>query len=434
MLGSLEGNMIDPNLLLEDIDAVASALGRKGVPAEALQEAHNALLRRRAALTKLEGLRAEMNRRSKQVGALLASHDPAGQTERQRLSEFKSQITEHEADYRQADEQFRELMLLLPNLPAPEAPDGKGEADNVILRYEGPSVEQYKNRDYRAHWDIAGELGIFDATRAAKLSGSGFALLYGDGARLVRGLIQFGTDLHAGTYTEVLVPHLVRGPLMVGTGHLPKFADEAYNTQPDDLWLIPTGEVPLTGLHQDETLEPEDLPKRYMTYTACFRREAGAAGKDTRGFQRVHEFHKLELVRICTPQTAQAEFEALLADCERALQELELPYRVVDLCTGDLTFSSARIFDLEVYAPGVERWLEVASVGDFTDFQARRGNIRYRAAGGKTAPVNTLNGSAIATPRLWAALIEHGQRPDGSVELPEVLVPYVGKRIIEPQR
>jgi seryl-tRNA synthetase len=355
------------------------------------------------------------------------------ETERRRLSELKKQITKQEADYRNADEQFRDIMLRLPNLPSPDAPIGKGEADNVVLRYEGPSAEGFQANEYRPHWDVAADLNIFDAERAAKLSGSGFALLYGDGARLLRGLVQFGLDLNQDTYTEVVVPHLMRGPLMEGTGHLPKFADDAYNTTLDDLWLIPTGEVPLTGLHQDEILRPDELPKRYMTHTACFRREAGSAGKDTRGFQRVHEFHKVELVHLCSPDNVQEEFELLLANCERTLQKLELPYRVVDLCTADLTFSSARIFDLEVYAPGVDRWLEVSSVGNFTDYQARRGGIRYRTPSGKTAYVNTLNGSAVATPRVWAALIEHGQRPDGSVELPEVLVPYVGKRVIEPR-
>lgn len=426
--------MIDPNLLLDDTEAVTAALGRKGVSAESVSEARDALVERRSLLSRLEGDRAEMNRRSKQVGRLIADHDPSADEERRLLGELKTRIGEEEDAYRAADERFRDLMLGLPNLPAPEAPEGMEETDNVVLRYEGPAAEQFKAADYRPHWDIAADLKIFDAERAAKLSGSGFALLYGDGARLLRGLVQFGLDLHRETYTEVMVPHLVRGPLMVGTGHLPKFADDAYSIQPDDLWLIPTGEVPLTGLHQNEILAPDELPKRYMTHTACFRREAGSAGKDTRGFQRVHEFHKVELVRICTPDTVQQEYEALLADCERALQVFGLPYRVVDLCAGDLTFSSSRIFDLEVYAPGVERWLEVSSVGNFTDYQARRGNIRYRTDSGKTAPVFTLNGSAIATPRLWAAIIEHGQRPDGTVELPEALVPYVGTAVIEPRR
>jgi seryl-tRNA synthetase len=227
---------------------------------------------------------------------------------------------------------------------------------------------------------------------------------------------------------------MVRSQVFEGTGHLPKFAEDAYNTTLDDLWLIPTGEVPLTGMHQGELFEADELPKRYMAYSVCFRREAGSAGKDTRGLQRLHEFHKVELVRICTPETVQDEFDALLADAERPLQLLELPYRVVDLAAGDLTFSSARIFDLEVYAPGVDRWLEVSSVGNFTDFQPRRGNIRYRVGAGQTRPPYYLNGSALATPRMWAAVIEHGQRQDGTVELPAPLVPYMGKKVLEPER
>lgn len=425
--------MIDPNLLLDELDAVVAALETKGVAPDSVRAAADALVHRRKSLAELESSRAEMNRRSKQMGKLAAQGGDALQEERRALGELKQKIADQETEYRGAEERFRDLMLRLPNLPSPQAPVGKTEADNVVRRYEGPPADQFPPERYRPHWDVAADLGIFDADRAAKLSGSGFALLYGDGARLLRGLVRFGLELHQDTYTEVLTPHLVRGPLMEGTGHLPKFADDAYDTT-DDLWLIPTGEVPLTGLHQNEILDPDELPKRYVTHTACFRREAGSAGKDTRGFQRVHEFHKVELVRLCTPETLGEEFEALLADCERALQTLELPYRVVDLCTADLTFSSSRIFDLEVYAPGVDRWLEVSSVGNFTDFQARRGAIRYRTGANKTALVNTLNGSAVATPRLWAALIEHGQRSDGTVELPEALVPYVGKRVIEPTR
>jgi seryl-tRNA synthetase len=278
---------------------------------------------------------------------------------------------------------------------------------------------------------VAGELGIFDPERAAKLSGSGFSILRGDGARLLRALVSFGLDLHRPTYEELVVPHMVKRTTMVGTGHLPKFADDAYSTTPDDLWLVPTGEVPLTALHRDEILNPEDLPRRYMTYTSCFRREAGSAGKDTRGMQRLHEFHKVELVRLCLAENVEQEFAELLADAERTLLELGLPYRVVDLCTGDLTFSSARIFDLEVYAPGVDKWLEVASVGNFTDFQARRSNIRVRTTAGNR-PVFTLNASAMATPRVWAAIIEHGAQPDGRVKIPAALVPYIGKDTLDP--
>jgi seryl-tRNA synthetase len=424
--------VIDPSLLLDQPEVVVGALARKGVSSETVLAAREALLARRSLLTEVERLRAEMNRRSKQVGKLMSSGDPTAETERQAVAELKEQLAERESALRDAEKQARSLQLVLPNLPSPDAPEGLDESANVVLRVEGPPADQYNPANYRPHWEIAADLGIMDVERAAKLSGSGFSLLFGDGARLIRALVQFGLDLNRDTYREVMVPHMVRSQVFEGTGHLPKFAEDAYNTTLDDLWLIPTGEVPLTGMHQGELFDADALPKRYMAYSVCFRREAGSAGKDTRGLQRLHEFHKVELVRICTPETVQQEFDALLADAERPLQILELPYRVVDLAAGDLTFSSARIFDLEVYSPGVDRWLEVSSVGNFTDFQPRRGNIRYRAGGGQTRPPYYLNGSALATPRMWAALLEHGQRNDGTVELPPALVPYMGKKVLEP--
>jgi seryl-tRNA synthetase len=424
--------VIDANLLLDQPDAVAAALARKGVPEETTFSARDAVVHRRSVLSEVESLRAEMNRRSKQVGKLIASGDPKAAQERQALTDLKQRIAEGEVTLREAEEQLRTQLLNLPNLPSPDAPDG-GEENNVVVRVEGPPVEKYDPAEYKPHWDLANDLGIFDAERAAKIAGSGFAILYGDGARLLRALVQFGLDINRDSYTEVVVPHLVRSNVFEGTGHLPKFADDAYHIDEDDLWLVPTGEVPLTGLHQGELLDAEELPKHYMTHTSCFRREAGSAGKDTRGMQRVHEFHKVELVRICTPETLDEEYAGLLADCEKPLRLLGLPYRVVDLAAGDLTFSSTRIFDLEVYSPGVDRWLEVSSVGNFTDYQARRGNIRYRAGGGKTVPPYYMNGSGLATPRMWAAVIEHGQRPDGSVELPDALVPYMGgAKVLQP--
>jgi seryl-tRNA synthetase len=426
--------VIDSNLLLDQPDAVVAALARKGVSSDVVLSARDALIRRRSTLSEVEVLRAEMNARSKQVGKLIATGDPSAATEREALAGLKSRLAEGEAALREAESESRSLLLVLPNLPSPDAPEGLDESSNVVLRVEGPSADKFNPADYRPHWDVAGDLGIFDPERAAKLSGSGFSLLYGDGARLIRALVQFGLDLNRDTYLEVLVPHMVRTEVFEGTGHLPKFAEDAYNTTLDNLWLIPTGEVPLTGMHRGELFEPDELPKRYMAYSVCFRREAGSAGKDTRGLQRLHEFHKVELVRICTPETVQDEFDALLADAERPLQLLGLPYRVVDLAAGDLTFSSARIFDLEVYAPGVDRWLEVSSVGNFTDFQPRRSNIRYRAGAGHTRQPYYLNGSALATPRMWAAIIEHGQRKDGTVELPEPLVPYMGKKVLEPRK
>jgi len=364
-----------------------------------------------------------MNRESKEMGRRVAAKDPAAETRRAELGQLKTRITELEAQVRDAEQASQDLLLRLPNLPHPQAPVGDDEAANVVLRHGGP--EAVRTPELRPHWEVAGDLGILDVERAAKISGSGFSLLRGDGARLLRALVSWGLDMHRDAYEELVAPHLVREDTAMGTGHLPKFAEDMYNTTLDDLWLVPTGEVPLTGLHREEIFDPADLPRRYMTYRSCFRREAGSAGKDTRGMQRLHEFHKVELVRLCLPENVEQEFDELLADAERTVIGLGLPYRVVDLCTGDLTFSSARIFDLEVYAPGVDRWLEVSSVGSFTDFQARRSGIRVRTAHG-ARPICLLNGSAVATPRLWAAIVEHGQQPDGRVRVPEVLRPYMG--------
>jgi seryl-tRNA synthetase len=277
---------------------------------------------------------------------------------------------------------------------------------------------------------VAERLGILDSERAAKLSGAMFSVLRGDGARLLRSLVSLALDLHRGAYEEVIPPHLVRTEIISRTGHLTKFDTQAYRVRDDDLWLIPTGEVPLMGLHQGEILAEADLPRRYMAYTLCWRREAGAAGKETRGMQRVHEFHKVELVKLCRPEDSDMEFESLVADAEKSLKVLGLPYRVVELCAGDLTFSASKVYDLEVYSPGVGRWLEVSSISLVTDFQSRRGQIRFRREGGGVELVHALNGSGLATPRVWAALIEHGQQPDGTVKVPSALVDYMGRDVI----
>jgi seryl-tRNA synthetase len=418
--------VLDLTVLLDETDDVAKKLGTKGVDESAVFAARNAIVRRRRLRQELDELRAEMNRRSKEVGQLMREDKAVGEQARAQVSTLKARIVDLESGVRDAEQVERDLLLRLPNLPSSEAPVGSDESANVVVRYGGPEAKP--DPGARPHWEIANDLGIFDAPRAAKLSGSGFSVLRGDGARLLRALVSFALDLHRDEYEELVVPHFVRGEVMVGTGHLPKFQDDAFSTV-DDLWAIPTGEVPLTGLRRDELLDSADLPLKYMTYTSCFRREAGSAGKDTRGMQRLHEFHKVELVHLCRPEQTREQFDLLLTNAEKALQEFQLPYRVVDLATGDLTFSSARIFDLEVYSPGVDKWLEVSSVGDFSDFQARRGNVRYRPEEGlKAAPVHTLNGSALATPRVWAALIEHGQQADGTVSLPDVLHPYMGGR------
>lgn len=420
--------MIELDLLLNQTDMVAEQLGNKGVDRSLVSSARDAVVERRELRKSLDDARAKMNARSKEVGRQIAAGGPEAEGLRTELAELKESISNLEAANREAEGKERSLLLRLPNLPDSKAPVGSDESANVVVRYEGP--EAVKKEGARPHWDIATDLGLWEPERAAKLSGSGFSMLRGDGARLLRALVQFGLDLHQDEYVEFTTPHFVRSTTLEGTGHLPKFADDAYNTTTDDLWAIPTGEVPLTGFHRDEILEPAELPKRYMTYTVCFRREAGSAGKDTRGLQRLHEFHKVEMVRICLPEQVETQFAELLADAELALQKLNLPYRVLDLCTGDLTFSSSRIYDLEVYAPGVDRWLEVSSVGNFTDFQARRGNIRFRKPEGGTAPVYTLNGSALATPRVWAAILEHGLQEDGSVRVPDALAKYMGKETI----
>jgi seryl-tRNA synthetase len=422
--------MIDSRLVLDDFEATARELGRKGVERSTLEGLRELLEARKRLVRDVGERRSEMNRGSAEIGKLLArgSTEEAGERRRS-IASLKEQVRSLDVQLRDLEAQVDDRLLRIPNLPSADAPDGKGEEDNVVLRVHGHDPERYESRTWEPHWDIASRLGLWDPDRSAKLSGAMFSVLRGDGARLLRALAQFALDLHRHRYEEILPPHFVRGEIMVGTGHLPKFEEEAYRLRDDDLWAIPTGEVPLMGLHRGEIIPEPELPKRYMTYTVCWRREAGAAGKDTRGMQRLHEFHKVELLKLCLPEQAQEEFETLLADCERSLEMLGLPYRVVDLCTADLTFSSARVQDLEVYSPGLDKWLEVSSVGLFTDFQARRGNIRFRRGDGRNLGfVHSLNGSGLATPRIWAAVLEHGLQPDGSVRLPDVLVPYMGGR------
>jgi seryl-tRNA synthetase len=317
-------------------------------------------------------------------------------------------------------------------LPHPEVPEG-GEDQNVVMREWGQLPEF--GFDPKPHWEIGEVLGILDLPRGAKVSGSGFPLLRRAGARLQRALIDFMLDIHVGEhgYEELRVPYLVSGEAMTGTGQLPKFADESYLSDRDDLWLIPTAEVPVTNLHRDEILDWEDLPVRYTAYSPCFRREAGAAGKDTRGLLRIHQFDKVELVRYEAPERSAEALEELTAEAETILRRLDLTYRVVLLAAGDLGFSSAKTYDLEVWAPGVGKWLEVSSCSVFADYQSRRANLRFRRVQGeKPEFVHTLNGSALALPRLMVALLETFQDGDGGVRLPEPLHAYSGFTRIDP--
>lgn len=428
--------MIDVRLLLDDFDDTARRFARKRVDLALVSSARDLAVSRRSKVKSVDDARRDANAGATAIGKLMREGRTAEADEaKAAMARARSALDALEAELKVTEAELDDVVSRLPNLPADIAPDGTGEADNVVVRTEGYDRADYDGRTWETHWDVAERLGIFDPTRAAKLSGTMFSLLRGDGARLLRGLVDFALDLHRDRYLEVAPAHVVREEVITRTGHLTKFESQAYRLRDDDLWLVPTAEVALMGMYQGEILPEADLPARTMAYTVCWRREAGAAGKDTRGMQRLHEFHKVELVELCAPEDSETELQALLADAEKAIIALGLPYRVVELCTADLTFSAARVYDLEVYAPGVDRWLEVSSVSLVTDFQARRGGIRLRRTeGNRVELVHSLNASGLATPRVWAAIVEHGQRPDGTVAVPAALIPYLGTDTLRPVR
>lgn len=430
--------MIDIRLLRDDPDAVKAALARRGVDPGEVDEVVEADAAWRTTNARAEDLRREVKELSGQVGQAKKAGDGARAEE---LSDRSRRLGEEQgAAAAEADawaEKVRTGLLYLPNIPADEAPDGEGDEDNVEVRRWWPGQDTGRLEPERLehqqvpHWEIGEALQILDMERGARLAGSMFPLFRGSGARLLRALTAFAIDRHSPEYEEIRPPTVVLTETMTSTGHLPKFADDAYHIERDDLWLIPTAEVPLTSMHRGEVLEESQLPLRFTASTACYRREAGSAGRDTRGLLRVHEFDKVELFAYATPEGALDAQADILRRAESMLQELELPYRVLDLCCGDLSGSSARTFDLEAYAPGVDRWLEVSSVSWFRDYQARRANVRYRpVGGGATQLVHTVNGSALAWPRIWAAVVENGRQPDGTVVLPECLAPYLGGELL----
>ena len=418
--------MLDIRRLRAEPEAVKSELARRGPDLPALiDRVLSSDATRRNALGVVNDLKAERNAASKRVGELKRAGEDADELIA-RTREVGDKITELDEVIRAADEEIRDLLMAVPNTPMDRVPTG-GEEDGEVLSSwgEAPAFDF----EPRPHWEVGESLGILDLPRGSKISGSGFPVLKGKGARLQRGLINFFLDVHTGEhgYTEVRVPYLVTADSMRATGQLPKFADESYETERDGLWLVPTAEVPVTNLHRDELLPMDALPVRYTAYSPCFRREAGAAGKDTRGLLRVHQFDKVELVRYEAPERSLEALEELTREAESLLERLGLHYRRVLLATGDLGQSGALTYDLEVWAPGVEAWLEVSSCTTFTDYQARRGNVRFRRTqADKPEFVHTLNGSALALPRVVAALLEVYQEADGSVSLPEVLHPYVG--------
>ena len=423
--------MLDIRRIRAEPDAVRAGLSRRGGDAAAhldrileLDAAQRAVGQRR------DEIRARIKSISKDVGRLRkqGSDDEAAglMDESRKLGAEESRLAT-EADEHAAE--LRDLLLRTPNLPSVDAPDGASDADNVVLRTEGYDPAAYGEHQRVPHWDIGTELGILDSERAAKISGAMFLMYRGWGARLLRAMVQLSLDRNADAYEEIRPPTLVRTDTMISTGHLPKFEDDAYHMERDDLWAIPTAEVPLTSLHRDEILAAGDLPLRYTAHTSCFRREAGSAGRDTRGLLRTHEFDKVELLAVAAGEAqAIACQEDVLARSEALLRDLGLAYRVVDLCTGDLGASAARTWDIDAYAPGCDLWLEVSSVSWFGDYQARRASIRYRADdGGKGTEVcHTVNGSAMGWPRTVAAYLETHRRPDGSIAVVDVLRPYLG--------
>ncbi|MDP1795602.1 MAG: serine--tRNA ligase [Acidimicrobiales bacterium] len=424
--------MLDIRRLRTDLDAVKAALATKNVDPSEVDAAAELDVRLRELSAKRDEMRAQVKSLSAEVGKARKAGDAAQADELQAtsraLGEEESKLA---AETTALETELRDRMLRIPNTPDPAALVGKSEDDNKVLR--GGDVPAYAEHQRVPHWEIGVELGIIDNERAVKVSGSMFTALRGMGATMARALCQLALDRNADLYEEVRPPTMVLTDTLVGTGQLPKFADDAYHVERDDLWPIPTAEVPLTSWYRDEILTEAELPKRMMAYSPCYRREAGSAGKDTRGLLRGHEFDKVEILALATPDQAQALHEEITNRAIGTLEALGLTTRVLEICTGDLGQSHARQYDVEIFAPGADRWLEASSCSWFTDYQARRANIRYKAEGGN-AFVHTLNGSALAVPRVLAALLEQYRNEDGSVTVPEVLRPYCrGQVLITPR-
>jgi seryl-tRNA synthetase len=416
--------MLDIKVIREKADVVRQGIKAKNCDPALVDQVLASDASRRDLLRQVETLKSERNSISKQIGALRKQGEDTTQIQAQ-VREMGKQIAELDEAVRQVDIDLQAAMLMIPNIPGATTPIGSDESANVVRRDWGEKrAFSFKPK---SHIDIGETLGLFDFPRAAKLSGAGFPLLVGKGAKLQRALIQFMLDMHTERhgYTEVLPPFVVNDDAMTGTGQLPKMFDDMYRVPLDELWLIPTAEVPVTNIYRDEILDCE-LPIYLTAYTPCFRREAGAAGKMTRGLLRVHQFDKVEMVKFVEPATSYDELESLVGHAEDVLQALELPYRVLELCSGDISFAAAKCYDLELWAPGQDAWLEVSSCSNFEDFQARRANIRYRDADGKPQFVHTLNGSGVALPRLVVAILENYQQDDGTVAIPKALQPYMG--------
>jgi seryl-tRNA synthetase len=420
--------VLDIRLLRQDPERAKAALATVGVDPREVDAVLEADRRRREAILAVETLRAERTAASK---AIRDQRDPAAREAAIAAQRgVGEQVTAAEAAVAAAEEAFRAVMLELPNLPHPDVPVGPDDSANTVVRIEGapPSFDFTP----QPHWDLGTALGIIDFERGVKISGTRFYVLRGMGARLQRALITWMLDLHTRQhgYVEIYPPAMVKRECLVGTGNLPKFADTVYRDAEEDFWWVPTAEVPVTNLYRDEILPGEQLPIRHVAYSPCFRREKMSAGRDVRGIKRGHQFDKVELVKFVHPDTSDEELVTLLADAENVCRQLGFQYRVVQMCTGDLSFTAAMKFDLEIWAPGCGEWLEVSSCSNFRDFQARRANIRFRNQKGKPDLVHTLNGSGLALPRVMIGVLENYQRADGSVVVPEVLRPYMGVDVL----
>jgi seryl-tRNA synthetase len=417
--------VIDIRLLRDSLDDVRAAYKRLGATVD-LDAVAAADARVRDLKNESQTMQAEQNRLSKEIGRAAAGE--ARERAKAESTALKEKIEKLAAELTAAEAGLETLLLELPNLPHPSVPVGKDETENVVLREEG------KKRGYdftpKPHWDLGTALDIIDFERGVKISGSRFYVLKSWGARLQRALITLMLDLHTQKhgYVEIYPPYMVRRDCLVGTGNLPKFGDNLYRDAVEDFWFIPTAEVPVTNLYRDEIVDAARLPIKHVAFTACFRREQMAAGRDTRGIKRGHQFDKVELVKFVRPETSMDELQALLSDAEDVLKALELPYRVVQMCTGDLSFSAMAKLDLELWAPGCGEWLEVSSCSNFGDFQARRARIRYKDAAAKEKArfVHTLNGSGLALPRTLIGVLETYQRGDGKIDVPAALRPYLG--------
>jgi seryl-tRNA synthetase len=422
--------VLDQRLLRDNPELMSEQLARRGLEVD-LTGLQAIALQERDLEEQRGGLQAEGNRIGRDVGQLMRegirADDPRVVALREQGNRVKQQVAGLEEEERALERRLRDQLLSLPNLPSPHAPEGASEADNREVKRWGEPRRPGTGETLEEHWRIAERLGLIETERSVRIAQSRFVTLMGEAARLERALINFMLDLHTSRgYREVLPPVLVNSDSLTGSGQLPKFAEESFRCADDDLWLTPTAEVPLTSLHREEVLEASQLPVRYVAYTPCFRREAGSYGRDTRGLIRLHQFNKVELYWFCHPDASDAAHEQLTTDAEAVLEALELPYRRIELCTGDLGFSAARTYDLEVWLAGAGAYREISSCSTCGDFQARRSSIRVKDKGKGTRLVHTLNGSGLAVGRTMAALLEAGQQSDGTVRLPKALVPYFG--------